>query len=66
MKFYKEIEETADTLGDTLTTLEDAVGMDDYITRDELDKCWDAYDILMGVSMMIGEDENKMDEEIEE
>lgn len=58
-KFYEEVEDTADTLGDMLTTLEDIEGINDYITREELDKCWDAYDILFEAAHLISVDEDK-------
>lgn len=52
-KFSEELENAADTFGDALATLQDLPDLNDYMTDDELDKCWDAYQILMDVSMLI-------------
>ena len=63
MPLYEEVEETADTLGDMLTTLQDIPDIADYISEDEMNKLWDAYDILMDASEMIAQDETELEEE---
>lgn len=65
MKFYEEVEDTADTLGDMVTTLQDISNISDYITEDEMNQLWDAYDILMNAAEMIAQDESEWENELE-
>lgn len=65
MKFYEEVEDTADTLGDMVTTLQDIPGVSDYITEDEMNQLWDAYDILMNAAELIAQDESELEDELE-
>lgn len=62
MKFYQEIENGADNLGDLLTTLQDIPNISDYATEEELNHLWDSYDILIDIAKAIGMDTHENEE----
>jgi len=52
-----KVEDVALTLGDLLTEMQDDPSISDYISKDEMDRLWDSYDILMDASKMMDQDE---------